>query len=98
MTEGPLTGMLHFVSPIRACGALARCNHLLKTRPTEVVDMCHERWTRRERWREERFDEELRYLVDERERREPAAPVVEHDRDEEPMDAKRPELETVLRA
>jgi hypothetical protein len=60
--------------------------------------MCHERWTRRERWREERFDEELRYLLDDRERREPAAPVVERDRDEEPLDPERPEVETVTRA
>jgi hypothetical protein len=48
--------------------------------------MCHERWMRRERWREERFDEELRYLFDERERSEPPAPVVEHDREEQPAD------------
>jgi hypothetical protein len=40
---------------------------------------------RRER-REERFDEELRYLFDERERSEPPAPVVEHDREEQPAD------------
>ena len=48
--------------------------------------MCHERWMRRERWREERFDEELRYLFEERERSEPPAPVVEHDRDEQAAD------------
>jgi hypothetical protein len=57
--------------------------------------MCHERWMRRERRREERFDEELRYLVDERERREPPTPVVEHDRDERPADPDRPRVETV---
>jgi hypothetical protein len=47
--------------------------------------MCHEWWTRRERRREERFDEELRYLLDE-ERERPASPtpVVESDSDEEP--------------
>ena len=33
--------------------------------------MCHEWWMRRERWREERFDEELRFPFDERERSEP---------------------------
>jgi hypothetical protein len=57
--------------------------------------MCHERWMRRERRREERFDEELRYLVDERERTEPPTPVVEHDRDEQPADPDRPRVETV---
>jgi hypothetical protein len=57
--------------------------------------MCHERWMRRERRREERFDEELRYLVDERERTEPSTPVVEHDRDEQPADPDRPRVETV---
>ena len=54
--------------------------------------MCHERWTRRER-REERFEEELRFLLDEHERREPPAPVVERDGDEQPMDPERPEVE-----
>jgi hypothetical protein len=57
--------------------------------------MCHERWMRRERRREERFDEELRDLVDERERTEPPTPVVEHDRDEQPADPDRPRVETV---
>jgi hypothetical protein len=48
--------------------------------------MCHEWWTRRERRREERFDEELRYLLDqERERPEPPMPVVKADVDEEPQ-------------
>jgi hypothetical protein len=56
--------------------------------------MCHEQWMRRRRRREERFDEELRYLFDERERREPPAPVVEHDRDEQPADPERPRVET----
>ena len=55
--------------------------------------MCHERWMRRERWREERFDEELRYLFEERERSEPPAPVVEHDRDEQPADPDRTRVE-----
>jgi hypothetical protein len=41
--------------------------------------MCHERWFRRHR-REERFEEELRFLMD-RERERPATPtpVVEHE-------------------
>jgi hypothetical protein len=55
--------------------------------------MCHERWMRRERRREERFDEELRYLFDERERQEPPTPVVEADRDEQPTEAERPPVE-----
>jgi len=48
---------------------------------------------RRARRREERFDEELRYLFDERERQEPPAPVVEHDRDERPAEPERPRVE-----
>ncbi len=52
--------------------------------------MCHEVWTRREKRREERFDQELRRLVDE-ERRRPArpTPVVEHEADEERKDPER---------
>jgi hypothetical protein len=49
--------------------------------------MCYDRWTRREKWREERFDEELRYLLDrEAPRPKPRMPVVERERDEEPRD------------
>jgi hypothetical protein len=49
--------------------------------------MCYQRSMRRERRREERFDEELRYLLDEaRARPAPRAPVVERERDEEPRD------------
>jgi hypothetical protein len=49
--------------------------------------MCHERWIRRERRREQRFDEEFRRLIDdERPRPERPAPVVEHERDEERSD------------
>ena len=44
--------------------------------------MCHEWFMRRERRREERFDEELRYLLDERELSEPPATVVKHEVDE----------------
>jgi hypothetical protein len=40
--------------------------------------MCHDWWTRRERRREERFNEDLRYLLDEREHFEPPTPVVEY--------------------
>lgn len=55
--------------------------------------MCHEWWMRRERRREERFDDELRYLFDETVRTEPPAPVVEHDREEQPADPDRPPVE-----
>jgi hypothetical protein len=56
--------------------------------------MCHEFWTRRERRREERFDEELRHLVDEeRPRRARPTPVVEHEADEEPKDPERVRVE-----
>jgi hypothetical protein len=56
--------------------------------------MCHERWLRRERWRDERFDEELRLLVDEeRSRPERPEPVVEHERDKEPSDPERVSVE-----
>jgi len=57
--------------------------------PPEVVNMCNDWWMRRERRREERFDEELRYLFDEREHSEPPAPVAEYERDEEPTDPER---------
>jgi hypothetical protein len=53
---------------------------------------------RRQRRREERFDEELRYLFDEHERREPPAPVVEHDLDEQPAETDRPPVEAGTRA
>ena len=66
--------------------------------PPEVVNMCHDWWTRQERRREERFDEELRYLLDERERSKPAQTVVEHDRDEEPVGPERPRVEAATRA
>jgi hypothetical protein len=55
--------------------------------------MCHEWWTDRERRRAERFDEELRYLLDERERPEPPAPVVERKPDEQPVDPERQRVE-----
>jgi hypothetical protein len=59
---------------------------------SEVVQMCHERWMSREWRREEPFVEELRYLFDERERSEPPAPVVEHDRDEHRAEPDRPRV------
>jgi hypothetical protein len=57
-----------------------------------VVKMCHDWWMRRERRREERFDEELRYLLDEMEQSEPPVPVVERERDE-PMEPERVRVE-----
>jgi hypothetical protein len=48
----------------------------------EVVQMCHE-WRMR-KWRDERFDEELQYLLDEQERPAPPTPVLEDEPDEEP--------------
>jgi hypothetical protein len=60
--------------------------------------MCHERWTRRQLRREKRFDEELRYLFDERERSDPPAPAVELDRNEQPAEPDRPRVEAVTRA
>jgi hypothetical protein len=58
--------------------------------------MCHERWLRRER-RDEQFDEELRYLLDEERERSRPAPIVERERDEEPADPERPPVEAVTR-
>ena len=60
--------------------------------------MCHDSWMRREMRREEPFDEELRYLLDEREHSEPPAPVVEYERDEEPTDPQRLGVEASTRA
>jgi hypothetical protein len=49
--------------------------------------MCHEQWMRRGRRREERFDEEVRYLIDtERARQEPRKPLLERERNKEPRD------------
>jgi hypothetical protein len=60
--------------------------------------MCHESWSRRERRREERFDEELRYLLDEeRERRDATTPILERERDEEPMKPERFRVEAGTR-
>jgi hypothetical protein len=61
--------------------------------------MCHERWMRREKRREERFDEEFRRLTyEERLRPERPAPVVEHERDEEPRDPVRVRLHAGARS
>jgi hypothetical protein len=63
-----------------------------------VLKMCNDWRVRRESWREERFDEELRYLRDERVHSEPPAPVVEYERDEEPADPQRLGVEASTRA
>lgn len=61
--------------------------------------MCNERWMRRKRRGEERFDEELRHLLDEEPRRPaPREPVVEHERDEEPRDPERIRVEAGTRS
>jgi hypothetical protein len=61
--------------------------------------MCHEGWIRRKRWREERFDDELRYLLDEeRPRPERPEPVVERERAEEPSDPERVRVEAGTRS
>jgi hypothetical protein len=66
--------------------------------PTEVVDMCHDWWMRRERRREERFDEELRYLLDEESRRpKRPEPVVEREAGDEPEDPDRVPMEAGTR-
>jgi hypothetical protein len=45
--------------------------------------MCHDWWMRREKRRDEQFDEELRYLLDEEGERPGPVPIVEHEVDEE---------------
>jgi hypothetical protein len=60
--------------------------------------MCHDWWMRREKRREERFDEELRYLLDEEDRRaRRPEPVVERERDE-PADPDRDPVEAGTRS
>ena len=59
--------------------------------------MCHERWFRRQR-QEQRFEEELRFLMN-RERERPATPtpVVEHEDDtEEPVVERTPDEAPVV--
>jgi hypothetical protein len=61
--------------------------------------MCYERWMRRKTWRDERFDEEFRRLIDEeRPRPERPAPVVEREPDEEPKDPERVRVEAGARS
>ena len=61
--------------------------------------MCHDWSMRREKRREERFDEELHYLLDEERRGfEPPAPVVQHEPDAESLDPERVRVETALRS
>jgi hypothetical protein len=61
--------------------------------------MCHERWMRRERRREERFDTELRRLIDEeRPRPKRPIPVVEYEQGKEPRDPERVRVEAGTRS
>jgi hypothetical protein len=61
--------------------------------------MCHDWWMRREMRRQERFDEELRYLLGEEDRRPtPPTPVVEHEPDVEPTDPERIRVEAGTRS
>jgi hypothetical protein len=57
------------------------------------MSMCHERWMRRERRRDEEFDQELRYLLDEREETEPPATVAEREPEEQPADPEQVRVE-----
>jgi hypothetical protein len=60
--------------------------------------LCHERWFRR-RERDERFEEELRFLLDDRarERSEPPTPIVERDPDMEADTERAPDEAPVVR-
>jgi hypothetical protein len=61
--------------------------------------MCHERWMRRERRREEPSDTELRRLIDEeRPRPKPPSPVVENERGKEPSYPDRVRVEAGARS
>jgi hypothetical protein len=54
--------------------------------------MCYERWMRREKRHEERFDVELRHLLDEkRAHHEPPQPVIKREHE----DSRRPKRERV---
>jgi hypothetical protein len=59
--------------------------------------MCHDRWMNWERRRQEQFDEELRYLLDEERERSRPTPIAERERDEEPAERERPPVETFTR-
>ena len=60
--------------------------------------MCHDSWLRR-RWRDERFEEELRLLLDDRqrERSEPSTPIVERDPDTDADAERLPQEPPVVR-
>jgi hypothetical protein len=83
--------------PVRT---IARCDYLASNEIRRWSSMCNERWLRRRQRREERFDEELRYLIDEeRPSRERPTPVVlEHEQDEEPRDPERVRVEAGARS
>jgi hypothetical protein len=50
-----------------------------------------------ERRRQEQFDEELRYLLDEERERSRPTPIAEKERDKEPAERERPPVEAVTR-
>jgi hypothetical protein len=61
--------------------------------------MCHERWLRRERRREDRVETELRHLIDEEHPRPNwPSPVVEKERGKEPNEPERVRVEAGTRA
>jgi hypothetical protein len=61
--------------------------------------MCHEGWKRRGQRRDERFDEEVRYLINtEPARQEPREPVLEGKRDKDPRDPERVRIEVGTRS
>ena len=59
--------------------------------------MCHDRWMNWERRRQEQFDEELRYLLDEERERARPTPIADRERDKEPAERERPPVEAVTR-
>jgi hypothetical protein len=59
--------------------------------------MCHEWFSRHERRREERFDEELRYLFDEEVRQPKPTPIAENELDEERLEQERAPVEASTR-
>jgi hypothetical protein len=55
--------------------------------------MCHEQWMWRRRRRDDEFDEELRYLLDERDQAEKPTTIVEHEAEEQPADPEQVRVE-----
>ena len=59
--------------------------------------MCHDRWMNWERRRQEQFDEELRYLLDEERERSRPTPIAKQERDEEPAERERAPVKPLTR-